>query len=273
MTWWIAPVVLTVLALVLLLLPLRLRNVVATRAVFDRAVYRDQLAELDRDISRGLLAESEVAASRLELQRRLLAVPDDAPPAPPRAHRALPAVLAVMLTGSALAIYLTIGVPGLPDMPFAARVPGAQAETSALADQLEARLRAGAGNRDGWLLLARTAAGLDQWPRAAEAYRQAMLQGAKGPDVTAGYGETLVMLAGGTVTPDALKAFQQAQAEDPKFPIPRYYLGLAELQAGRTPAALAIWRALLAEQPAGSPARDILSQRIAEAARAAGLPP
>ena len=46
---------------------------------FDRAVYRDQLAEIDRDIARGVLSDAEAAAARLEVQRRLLAVPDAAP--------------------------------------------------------------------------------------------------------------------------------------------------------------------------------------------------
>ena len=80
---WIAPVLLTVLVLVGLLLPLRRRGQAGPpRGAYDQAVYRDQLGELDRDIARGLLAPSEVAATRLELQRRLLAVEND--PAPLR---------------------------------------------------------------------------------------------------------------------------------------------------------------------------------------------
>lgn len=45
----------------------------AERASFDQAVYRDQLQELDRDIERGLLTPEEAAATRLEVQRRILA--------------------------------------------------------------------------------------------------------------------------------------------------------------------------------------------------------
>ena len=43
------------------------------RASFDQAVYRDQLHELDRDIARGLITQTEADAARLEIQRRLLA--------------------------------------------------------------------------------------------------------------------------------------------------------------------------------------------------------
>src|SRR5690242_608830 len=39
----------------------------------DVAIYRDQLAELDRDAERGLIGEAEGKAARVEIARRLLA--------------------------------------------------------------------------------------------------------------------------------------------------------------------------------------------------------
>ena len=67
-------VVMTLAVLAIIVLPL-LRGVraVADRGDFDRAVYRDQLAELDRDLARGLIGEREAQAARIEIQRRLLA--------------------------------------------------------------------------------------------------------------------------------------------------------------------------------------------------------
>ena len=44
----------------------------------DLAVYRDQLAEIERDRARGLLPESEAEAARVEVSRRLLAAGDSA---------------------------------------------------------------------------------------------------------------------------------------------------------------------------------------------------
>ena len=279
MTAWFGPALLTACVLALLLLPLRRRAPPTPREAYDRAVYRDQLTELDRDIARGLLADSEVAGVRLELQRRLLAVAEDPTvPSRPRNNRALAAVLAVMVTGSALALYLTIGTPGLPDVPFASRRdlapqdPARTAELRKLADELQARLQKDGGNQEGWLLLARTAAGLDQWPRAAEAYHHALQQGAQGAETLSAYGESLVMGAAGMVTPTALEAFQAALTQDHNFPIARYYLALADAQAGRAQAAIAAWTALIAELPPGASARAILAQRISETAAAAGLP-
>ena len=274
---WIAPVLLTVLVLVGLLLPLRRRGSEGPpRAAYDQAVYRDQLNELDRDIARGLLAPSEVAATRLELQRRLLAVENDPTPSPQqRVNRLFAVVLAVMVTASAAGVYLTIGAPGLPDMPYASRQASGSDDPqklAELADALEARLQGTTGNVEGWMLLGRTAAGLGQWPRATNAYLQAMLRGAPGAEPIAAYGEALAMQAQGVVTPAAKQAFVTALATEPGFPIARYYLALADAQAGDARAAIAGWLALAAELPDSAEARGVLAQRIAETAAAAKLP-
>lgn len=39
----------------------------------DLAVYRDQLAEVDRDLARGAIAQPEAEAARIEISRRLIA--------------------------------------------------------------------------------------------------------------------------------------------------------------------------------------------------------
>src|SRR5262249_29810990 len=68
-----------------------------TRAAFDIAVYRDQLAELDRDHARGLLSDAERDAARLEIERRMLAVDaaEAAKPAAPAASGSWRAALAI----------------------------------------------------------------------------------------------------------------------------------------------------------------------------------
>ena len=92
------------------------------RASFDQAVYRDQLHELDRDIARGLITQTEADAARLEIQRRLLAT-DRQPAAPSRLTRSpvLAAIVFVVIAGGSLSGYLWLGAPGLPDEPFSSR--------------------------------------------------------------------------------------------------------------------------------------------------------
>ena len=46
----------------------------------DLMVYKDQLQEIDRDRTAGLIGEAEAEAARLEVSRRLLAAADAQPP-------------------------------------------------------------------------------------------------------------------------------------------------------------------------------------------------
>ena len=82
----VALIGLTSLALAILLVPLLLRrHTAASRESYNLAVYRDQLAEIDRDAARGLLMPEQAEAARAEIGRRILALQPGAPspPMPP----------------------------------------------------------------------------------------------------------------------------------------------------------------------------------------------
>ena len=73
MTVWLILAALTVVAVALLVWPLmRRRDPAADRADYDLEVYKDQLAEVERDQARGVLAEAEAEAARTEIARRML---------------------------------------------------------------------------------------------------------------------------------------------------------------------------------------------------------
>src|SRR5262249_59984433 len=86
---------------------------------------RDELAGGERDLSRGLLAPGEAGAPRGETARRLLAAAGqdrDAPAGSSVRLRRAAAVLALAgLPILAVAIYLPLGSPRLPDFPLVAR--------------------------------------------------------------------------------------------------------------------------------------------------------
>ena len=66
---------LTSLAVGLLLLPLLARqHQPRSREAYNLAVYRDQLAEIDRDLARGLLTAEQAETARAEIGRRILAL-------------------------------------------------------------------------------------------------------------------------------------------------------------------------------------------------------
>ncbi len=73
MLLWVLAALLCLGVVALLALPLLSRRAAAGMDHPDLAVYRDQLAELEREVARGLLPETEAASARLEIERRLLA--------------------------------------------------------------------------------------------------------------------------------------------------------------------------------------------------------
>ncbi len=71
--FWIAAggMGLAILALFVLAL-IRARAEIASASEYDLKVYRDQLAEIDRDLARGTLPADEADRQRTEVSRRLL---------------------------------------------------------------------------------------------------------------------------------------------------------------------------------------------------------
>jgi cytochrome c-type biogenesis protein CcmH len=81
----------------------------------------------------------------------------------------------------------------------------------------------------------------------------------------------LVLAAEGIVPPAAREAFATALAANPKHDVARYYLALADSQAGDDPKAIRAWLALAADIPDDSPMRESISRGIAAAAKAGSL--
>ena len=275
----IAAVTLVVVATVVLPL-MKGARAAPERASFDRAVYLDQLKELERDRGRGLIDADQTAAARLEIERRLLAA--DAPPEAAAARRSgspvLAIALALLLPAAAVGIYLALGAPGAPDEPYAGRGPeralaaaeGRQGNVAGVLAALEKDLATHPDDAEKWLLLARSAATLGQWQKSANAYQKALVLTKSRPDVASAYGEMLVFAAEGIVSPRAQEAFTAALARNPKDTAARYYLALAEAQAGNAQAAIDSWQKLAADV-ADPELRDRLRARIADAASSAGV--
>lgn len=71
--FYLAAGILTLASLAILVYPLlKKSNASANRADYDMNVYRDQLAEVDKDVQRGMLDESQAVSARTEIQHRML---------------------------------------------------------------------------------------------------------------------------------------------------------------------------------------------------------
>lgn len=276
---WMTLAALTVSVLALLVVPLlRPRAAVADRAEFDLTVYRDQLKEVDADVERGLLSTQQAEAARTEIKRRMLAAADkpEAAAAAGRSYKGLAALLAVLVPTAALALYVLLGHPELPDQPFAARQDTRQdaqmAEMAGLLDKLAERLKQTPDDVEGWAMLARSARAMERHDYAAEAFGRLVALGQKDAAIYAGLGESL-LFRDQAVTPRAIAAFQDALRLDPKDVRSRFYLGMARMETGDAEGAIAIWKEMEASAPADAEWLAGVRARIADAAATAGLDP
>ena len=274
----VALIGLSSLTLAILLVPLLpRRSGAASRDAYNLAVYRDQLAEVERDAARGLIAGDQAEAARAEIGRRILALhPAEGERGTDARALAAAAVAILVLPVAAWAIYWQLGSPAMPDQPFAGR--RAAANTVAAADphvdlnkalaKLRTHLEQHPEDLTGWLLLARSELSLGRYREGADAYRHAVDLSGRRADILGDWGEAQVLAAGGTVVPAAREAFDAALKDPETAPRARYYLALAQFQQGDIKGAINAWTALAADSPKDAKWLPIVRQRIAEATAA-----
>ena len=234
----------------------------------ETAVYRDQLAEIDRDISAGLIGVPEAEAARVEISRRLLAAADrqQTPPSGSnlRLRRAAALIALVGVPLVAVGLYYPLGSPRLGDFPLAqrARTPGADQPLDNLVAQVEQHLEKNPTDGRGWSVLAPVLARLGRYDDAIRAFRNSITFDGDSAERRADLGEALVGAAGGVVTAEAKAEFERAVALNADDVKASYFLGLAAEQDGRGAAAASIWRAMLARAPANAPWRPLVQAAL-----------
>ncbi|MDB5619926.1 c-type cytochrome biogenesis protein CcmI [Tardiphaga sp.] len=235
----------------------------------EAAVYKDQLAEIGRDAEAGLIGPTEADAARVEISRRLLAA-DDAErgilaPSRPIYRRAVALVALIGLPVLAVAFYLPLGSPRLPDFPLAerSRAPSAAEPLDNLVAQVQAHLEKNPTDGRGWNVLAPVLAKLGRFDEAVTAFRNAIAYGGDSAARRADLGEAIAAGANGVITADAKTEFERAVALDGNEAKARYFLGLAAEQDGRAAEAAAIWGAMLAKAPPDAPWRPVVQAALA----------
>ena len=251
----------------------------AVRGGSDLLVYRDQLQEIDRDRTAGLIGEAEAESARLEVSRRLLAAADHETPsvfeaaAPPNLRRRRAAALAVLiiLPFGPPSLYLAFGSPNLPAEPAFARVKSPQGNESiaTLVGQVEAHLTRNPNDGTGWEVIAPVYMRLGRYDDAVTARRKSLALNGATATRESDLGEALSAAANGVVTAEAKDLFERAVARDRQDAKARYFLGLAAEQDGKADDAAAIWRALLGDAPAGAQWTEFVRGALA---RVAGAP-
>src|SRR5579871_2255304 len=272
MTWFLlASGIFTVIVLAVLLAPLVQRRTEADDSEPIATLFQRQLAAVEEDLIEGRLTADEAETARAEITRRLLIAAERAPEPATAVARAAPdmawrygAAVAIggLLPAAALAIYWAIGSPTTIEQDAApANLAHGAEDVGAAISQLQAHLRQAPDDLKGWSLLGRSLASLGRFDEASDAFRRALALAPDNAALHAEYGETLVLAAGGAVTPAAAAEFARA----PQDPRSRYYEAEADRLAELSPAAAA--PAGTAQPPGPTPAQVAAAQAMSPAQR------
>ncbi len=247
------------------------------------AVYKDQLAEVDAELRRGLISVSEAENARREIARRLLAATDragDANLAPEGEHRtarslgarfAVPLVAAI-LPISAVLIYIQTGRPGVPDQPLSARAksaPAMPAEVAQLVGAVEARLKTNPEDGRGWDVIGPVYLRLGRYPEAEDAFRRSIRLLGETPRRLAGLAEVLMLSGDGRLSDETRQVLARLLALDPSHVQARFWLAFGKEQDGDVATAAREYDEILKVSPPDAPWRAMLVDRLAETQKAA----
>jgi len=287
MTFWIVAGVFALVSIALMALAvLRRPEAEEHPAAYDLRVYRDQLKDVDKDLARGVINESDATRIRTEISRRILSADaqlqaaDDSTASGGPALKGLIAVLALIIAGGTFGLYAVLGENGADDQPLDLRVAMAKerldnrdgqavaeaslpapqpvepdAEFAALMDKLRAAVKDNPDDLRGHELLAQNEASLNNLIAAHQA--QAQVIRIKGAEATPSdyliHASMLILAANGYVSPEAQASLQAALDKEPTNLLGRYYWGLMLMQNGRPDATFQIWDQVLLQSPPDAP--------------------
>ena len=269
MTLWFEFALMTAAAIFAVLWPLGHHDRPLQNEGSEAVVYKDQLAEIERDLAAGLIAAPEAAAARVEISRRLLASAgtEQVPVVQSSLRwRRIAAVLALAgLPLVAVGVYVPLGSPQLRDFPLAerTRAPDMKQSLDNLVAQVEQRLEKNPNDGRGWSVLAPVLERLGRYDEAVRAFRNSIIYNGESAERRAALGEAIAAAAGGVVTAEAKTEFERSLTLDANDVRASYFLGLAAEQEGRQADAASIWRALLQKAPADAPWRGLLQTSLA----------
>jgi len=308
LSFWIPALALSVLVVGLVVLGLvrgaRLRDSEPGEKR-ELRIYADQLKEIERDRTRGVVTEDEAERLRAETARRLLDADRKAQSVlrdSPSGMRWLALGLAVAVPVAALALYWREGQPDYPDMPLSARYAEAESMRAArpsqerleqvwrdsadyvappepepryadLMQQLRAALSERPQDARGFRLLATNEANLGNHTAAAQAWvRVIEIEGEDAPvDDLTQLAENMILATGGVVSPQAEVVLERILRADPRNGTGRYYLGLMFAQTGRPDLTFRLWRGLLEDSNADDPWVPAIRRTIEDLAEIAGV--
>ncbi len=288
MVFWLVAVLLIAAALLFLLPPLiqKARGAVADdtfgRDELNITIFKDQLAELERDLSVGVVTQDQYETAKHDLERSFLqntnTENDESVSQVDRViGRSAAVVITILIPVMAVSIYNLLGSGKAGLHPEDAR-PQVQAEghKGTLEEQvrmLQDQLQTNPDDVEGWTMLARSYYFLKQYGAAAETFARASgLQKDSNAELLADYADALAMANGRNMAGKPYELVKKALTIKPKYQKALWLAGTATYQTGDFESTLGYWKRLLEIFPKGSDNYAQMQKNIAEIQQKLGLP-
>lgn len=191
------------------------------------AILQQQANDLEAERAAGRIDQDEYEETRSELERRVLEEAKHEEEIKSGRSMMMPRVLAVVLLvvipASAAVAYYALGRYTAMDPAFiemmerqSANSRGhSQRDMQKMLDDLKARLAEDPRNAQGWFLLARTAASMNRFDDAVEAFKKLNALVPNNADIMADMADMMAAANGKVITPEVEKLLQDALKVDP----------------------------------------------------------
>jgi len=245
-------------------------------------VYREQLAELEREYAQGTLSAQSYQQTRDELTRRLLEdvqtprVPGVAAAvmAPSRWVRTTLASFVVVIPVATLLAYGVLGQPaGLDPAALAQSEPHEAVDPKKMAEmveKLERRLREDPNQLQGWVMLGRVRRAMGQFEAAGQAYAKALALSSD-DDVAIERAEVLAQAKQGSFEGEPWKIIEAVLRANPDQLSALLLAGSAAYSEGRYEHALKHWQRARTLMAADAPDLPPLEEALAQVRGKLGL--
>jgi cytochrome c-type biogenesis protein CcmH len=252
------------------------------RARANLGVLKDQLAELEADHARGVIADAQYAEIKAELERRVLEDVQAAvtPVAATAVRSRWPAIaVAVVVPLAAAGLYSTLGDPAAldPALQAASQDPGeghlSGAQLEQMITSLKQRLEKEPDNAGGWSTLARTYYQMKRFDDAAKAFERLVQLVPDDASVLADYADAAAMAQGRKFDGKPRELVERALKLDPTQWKALAMAGTDAFEQGNFKQAVAYWEQLRSQVPPDAPIAKSISGSIAEARQRGDMPP
>ena len=274
-TFYIAAIVLVLLVLAALFRPFFWKTTVhhASRQQLNAAIYKEEIAKLEKERSEGLIDGATYEISHAEMRQRLFqdTSEDDG--------------VAVLGSPKKTIIALTIFIPVIAAATYfwlgsaqqiadgGAKQQVAQQDVEKMVAGLAAKMEQDPSNLKGWAMLARSYKVMGRPKDAEKAYDRAGSYLDTDPQLLADYADVSASNANGSFEGKPQAIINRALKADPNNMMALWLAGTADYNLGDYKGAVQVWGRLAKLLPADSEDMKMIQGSIMEARGKANLPP